>query len=76
MGSELLLSRIVLAFCCHTDSAALYMQRSDEERAELRARSAASLVNIDPQERARRVTLGAGIVMSRCFDGGLPGAVA
>jgi hypothetical protein len=40
------------------------VQRSEEERAELRARSAASVVNIDPQERTRRVTLGAGIVVS------------
>jgi 2-keto-3-deoxy-6-phosphogluconate aldolase len=42
----------------------LSVQRSEEERAELRARSAASVVNIDPQERTRRVTLGAGIVVS------------
>lgn len=41
------------------------VQRSAAERGEARSRSAASVVNIDPEERRRRVTLGAGLVVSR-----------
>lgn len=40
------------------------LQRSDAERAEARDRSAASLVNIDPQERTRRTTAGLGLAVS------------
>lgn len=46
--------------CLH----ACALQRSDAERAEARARSAASLVNIDPQERTRRTTVGLGLAVS------------
>eukprot|EP00879_Flechtneria_rotunda_P007492 GHRR01007860.1.p4 GENE.GHRR01007860.1~~GHRR01007860.1.p4 ORF type:complete len:100 (+),score=24.49 GHRR01007860.1:1143-1442(+) len=36
--------------------------RSDEQRAAARAKSAAGLVNIDPEERTRRTTVGLGLV--------------
>lgn len=49
------------------------MQRSEAERAEARSRSAASVVNIDPEERTRRVTLGVGLVVSRAGCQAEPG---
>lgn len=42
----------------------LPVQKSEADRAEARVRSAASVVNIDPQERTRRVTLGLSLVVS------------
>jgi hypothetical protein len=46
-------------------------RRTDAERADARARSAASLVNIDPQERTRRTVVGLSLVAAAVATGAL-----